>query len=100
MATGSEPAEPVLILLIPAEAGDHHMCPNWQSNLQERSRAFAMVNFSAEAGKVYYFRARLFPGHSGDYFFGDYFFDVNPVSIDEGKYLVASSAFSVSHPRK
>ena len=59
-----------------------------------RSRAFAMANFTAEAGKVYYFRERLFPG--GD----DYFFDLDLVNSDEGKYLVATSSFSVSHAKK
>ncbi|MGA8438700.1 MAG: hypothetical protein WB762_09790 [Candidatus Sulfotelmatobacter sp.] len=82
-------------LLIAAEPGDHHMYLNWQYSLQERSRAFTMANFSVAAGKIYYFRARLFPGHSGDYPF-----DLDPVNSDEGKYLVATSAFSISHPKK
>jgi hypothetical protein len=71
------------------------VCLNWQSSLQERSRAFAMMGFTAEAGKVYYIRARLFPGGNGDYSF-----DVDLVNSDEGKYLVASSPYSVSHPKK
>jgi hypothetical protein len=82
-------------LLVSAEPGDHHMCLNWQSSLEERSRAFAMTSFTAEAGRIYYLRARLFPG--GD---GDYSFDLDLINTDEGKYLVASSAFSVSHPKK
>ncbi|MFZ0418898.1 MAG: hypothetical protein WAM04_12440 [Candidatus Sulfotelmatobacter sp.] len=82
-------------LFFPAEPGAHHLCLNWQSSLAERSRAFAMTNLSAEAGTIYYFRARLFPGRSGDYFF-----DLDPVNADEGKYLVASSALSVSHSKK
>jgi hypothetical protein len=54
-----------------------------------------MMGFTAEAGKVYYIRARLFPGGNGDYSF-----DVDLVNSDEGKYLVASSPYSVSHPKK
>lgn len=77
-----------------ADPGDHHLCMNWQSRLDYRSRSFAMANFTAEAGKVYYFRARIFPGHY------DYSFDLDPINGDQGKYLVASSAFSVSHPKK
>jgi hypothetical protein len=77
-----------------ATPGEHHLCINWQSRLEVRSRAFAMANFTAEAGKVYYFRERVFPGES------DYSFDLDPVNSDEGKYLVATSAFSVSHPKK
>lgn len=74
--------------------GEHHLCANWQSSLPERARAFSMAGFTAEAGKVYYFRARLFPGH------GDYLFDLDPINSDEGKFLVASSTFCVSHAKK
>lgn len=77
------------------DPGEHHLCMNWQSRLQRRSRAFAMANFTAEEGKVYYFRERVFPGHSGDYVF-----ELDPANSDEGKYLVAISPFSVSHPKK
>ncbi len=82
-------------IMISATPGDHHMCLNWQSSLQERSRAYAMASVSVEAGNTYYFRARLFPGHSGDYSF-----DLDQVNLDEGKYLVASSPLSVSNPKK
>jgi hypothetical protein len=77
-----------------ADPGEHHLCINWQSTLEVRSRAFAMANFTAEEGKIYYFRARVFPGHD------DYSFDLDPVNSDQGKFLVASSVFSVSHPKK
>jgi hypothetical protein len=76
-----------------ADPGEHHLCINWQSQMEERSRAFAMANFTAGAGKIYYFRARLFPGG------GDYSFDLDLINSDEGKFLVASSAFSISHPK-
>ena len=74
--------------------GEHHLCINWQSRLETRSRAFAMANFPAEEGKVYYFRERVFPGAH------DYSFDLDSINSDEGKYLVASSVYSVSHPKK
>lgn len=77
-----------------ADPGEHHLCMNWQSRLHERSRAYAMANFTAEEGKVYYFRERVFPGHSGDYVF-----ELDPVNSDEGKYLVALSPASFSHPK-
>jgi hypothetical protein len=76
------------------EPGEHHLCLNWQSRLDWVSRMFAFANFTAEPGKVYYFRARIFPGHF------DYSFDLDPLNSDQGKFLVASSAFSVSHPKK
>ena len=76
------------------EPGEHHLCVNWQSRLEIRSRAFAVANFMAEAGKIYYFRTRIFSGHA------DYSFDLDRVNSDQGKLLVASSAFGVSHPKK
>lgn len=76
------------------EPGEHHLCLNWQSHFGWRSKAFAMANFTAEAGRVYYFRARIFPGHL------DYSFDLDPINGDQGKFLVASSIYSVSQARK
>lgn len=76
------------------DAGEHHLCLNWQSQMEERSRAFVMAGFTAEAGRVYYFRARLFPGYA------DYSFDLDPVNPDEGKFLVASSVHSLSRIKK
>jgi hypothetical protein len=37
----------------------------------------------------------VFPGHGGDYSF-----DLDSVNSDEGKYLIAISPASVSHPKK
>jgi len=76
------------------DPGEHHLCINWQSRLELRSHAFAMANFTAEEGKIYYFRERLFPGEN------DYFLDLDPVNSDQGKYLVAISAFSTSRAKK
>lgn len=74
--------------------GEHHLCMNWQSRLSIRSQAFAMASLTAEAGKVYYFRARVFPGED------NYSFDLDRVDNDEGRFLVAASPYSVSHPKK
>lgn len=74
--------------------GEHHLCMNWQSRLSFRSHAFAMAGLTTEAGKVYYFRARLFPGED------DYSFELDRVDRDEGKFLVAASPYSVSHAKK
>ena len=74
--------------------GEHHLCVNWQSRLGERARSFAMADLNAEAGNVYYFRVKLFPGQ------GDFSFDLDPINSDHGKFLVASSPFSTSHAKK
>jgi hypothetical protein len=78
----------------PADTGERHLCVNWQSRLEVHSRAFAMANFTTEAGKIYYFRARVFPGEH------DYSFELDPINSDQGKFLVASSTYSLSHPKK
>ncbi len=77
-----------------AEPGERHICVNWESRLQSRSRVFGLANFDAEAGHVYYFRVRLLFARS------IYSFDLDPLNGDQGKFLAASSAFSVSHPKK
>jgi hypothetical protein len=76
------------------QPGEHHLCVNWQSRFQYRARAFAMAKFTAEAGKIYYFRVRFFFEKT------DYSFDLDSVDSDQGKFLVASSAFSASRPKK
>ncbi len=81
-------------LFFTATPGEHHLCINWQSRLIERSQAFAMASLTVEAGKVYYLRARLFPGRA------NFSFDLDPVNRDEGKFLVAASGYSVSHAKK
>lgn len=48
-------------LFFAADPGEHHLYINWQSRLAVRSLAFAMANFTAEDGRVYYFRERVFP---------------------------------------
>lgn len=77
-----------------AAPGEHHLCMNWQSRLSSRADVFAMANLTAEAGKVYYLRVRVFPGEA------NFSFDLDLVNSDQGKYLVASSPYSVSRPKK
>lgn len=77
------------------EPGDHHICVNWQSGLLTPSGLFALASFTAEAGKTYYFRARTLNEDNRAYSL-----DLDPANNDEGQYLVASSAFSKSHPKK
>jgi hypothetical protein len=78
------------------QPGEHHICVNWQSGLVTPSGLFAMANFTAEAGKTYYFRARTFAETNS----APYLIDLDATNNDEGQYLVASSAISKSHPKK
>ncbi len=74
-------------------AGEHHLCTEWQSQFKRLSRNVALANFAAEAGKTYYFRARITEQTNLAFTF-----DLDAVNEDEGKLLVASSAFSTHKP--
>ncbi len=78
--------------------GEHHLCVNWQSYWKRLSDEAAVFGFTAEAGKTYYFRARIIEqGGSGHG--SSAALDLEEVNADEGKYLVSSSPMSVSHQR-
>jgi uncharacterized protein DUF2846 len=80
------------------DPGEHHLCTNWQSHFKRLSREAAFAGFAAEAGKTYYFRARI--GYETVGTATTMTLDLDPVDPDEGKYLVASNPASTSHPQK
>jgi hypothetical protein len=80
---------------VSVEPGEHHVCANPQSHVGWISRKVALAHFTAEAGKVYYFRTRGFMSGSG----GQLLFDLDPVDSDQAKYLIASYPLSVSQPK-
>lgn len=77
------------------DPGEHHLCANWQSHFARISRVVGLAHFTAEAGKVYYFRTRTLgaPGVAT-------FFDIDPIDSDQGRLFVASIPLSISHPKK
>ncbi len=77
---------------VSVEPGEHHVCANVQSF---RGHLVGLVHFTAEAGKVYYFDARVVYGEGSDL----YFF-LGPVDSDQARYLIDSLALSVSNPKK
>ena len=74
--------------------GEHHLCSNWQSSFSSRSSFYSLANFTAEAGKIYYFRARIWQGARISWL------DLDPVNSDQGRYLVIASPLAVSHAKK
>jgi hypothetical protein len=76
------------------DPGEHHLCENWQSHFAFASRLVGLAHFTAEAGKVYYFRTRAFGGKS------QAFLDLDPIDSDQGRLFVASYPLSISHPKK
>lgn len=70
---------------ISVEPGEHHMCANTGQEL-------ALVHLNAEAGKVYYFRTRVFGSNNQT------LFDFDSIDSDQAQHLIASYPLSVSHP--
>ncbi len=77
---------------VSVEPGEHHLCSNPQSRFRMR-RLVALAHFTAEAGKVYYFRTRFFEDKLG------LLIDLDPVDSDQAQHLIASYPLSVSHPK-
>jgi hypothetical protein len=69
------------------DPGEHHVCAT------EGGQRFAFAHFTAEAGKVYYFRTRRLSGKYQE------IFDMEAIDEDQGKYLIASYPLAVSHPK-
>jgi hypothetical protein len=81
-------------LRFPADPGARHLCVRWQSVFDHLSQQIALDNFDAVAGKTYYFRVPIsVEGASGG---GAVSIDLQPVSEDEGKFLVSEAARSIS----
>jgi len=72
---------------ISVDPGEHHVCAT------DGGQLFAFAHFSAEAGKIYYFRTRRL---SGKY---QQVYDMEAIDADQGKYLIASYPLSISQPK-
>ena len=77
---------------VSVEPGEHHMCANPQTRFQA-GRLIALAHFTAEAGKVYYFRTRFLGNNN------QIQFDFDPIDSDQAQYLIASYPLSVSQPK-
>jgi hypothetical protein len=77
------------------EPGEHRLCTDWQSSFKSLSKLGSAVTFTAEAGKVYYFRAEIDETK-------DHPLAVKLQLIDqaEAQFLISSSSLSSSHPKE
>jgi hypothetical protein len=76
---------------VSVEPGEHHLCATPQAwNLK---RLVGLAHFTAEAGKTYYFRTRLFGEQNQQ------LIDLTPIDSDQAGYLITSYPLSVSHPK-
>jgi hypothetical protein len=81
-------------LLVPVDPGEHHLCVDWQSSLEEQSKQGSAVTLTAEAGRVYYFRATVEQREK------------HPPAIlleavdpAQGQFLISTSSLSKSHAK-
>jgi hypothetical protein len=86
------------VFTVSVAPGEHHVCANVQSNF-DQGLNFAFAHFTAEAGKVYYFRTRFFgvflgsPQHPGR-------LDLDQPDSDQANFLVATYPEGFFKPRK
>ena len=77
---------------VSVEPGEHHLCVALQTSIYEDR--IELAHFTAEAGKVYYYRTRLVLSRSVD------LLELELIDSDQGKYLIVSFPLSVSTPKK
>jgi hypothetical protein len=81
---------------VPVEPGEHHVCANVQSN-SSAALNVALAHFTAEPGKVYYFRTRFLAGLATLYPIHPYLALDQPDS-DQARYLIALFPLSGAQP--
>jgi hypothetical protein len=82
----------------PVDPGDHRLCTNWQSVHKAFSKLGSAASLTAEAGKVYYFRTKVYESQESPVHRPA--LKLEPLDSAEGQLLVASSSFSSSHAKK
>jgi hypothetical protein len=75
-------------LAFEVDPGDHHVCVDWQSSVEERQRRGGAVAFRAEDGRSYYFVANVIQGNGEDLV-------VSQVDDAEGLWLLSKATKSV-----
>ena len=82
---------------VPVEPGEHHLCAMLQSfpaqKVLTRLARVSVHSLKAEPAVTYYFRARLVGISPG------FVLQLDQLDSDEGRWFVAWSSFSNSHPK-
>lgn len=73
--------------------GEHHLCAAIQSSIVRNN--IELAHFTAEAGKVYFYRTRIIASRDGLDYLG-----FLPVDSDQAAYLIASDPLATAHARK
>ncbi len=84
----------------PVEPGEHRLCTRRQSSFKSINKVSAALTFTAEPGKVYYFRTKTpHISHVGGTVPKEDQVILVPLDPAEAQLLIANSAFSVSQPK-
>ncbi len=75
------------------DPGSRHLCDSLEPSINTPDLQTALYNLEAEPGKSYYLRIRVIDARNGS------FHDFQPISSDEGRYLVSLSPVSISRPK-
>lgn len=88
-------------LFTSVDPGERHLCATWQSWIGPGSgHMAAAAHFTAEAGKVYYFRAKnTFAAAERDRNPEPPELELALIDSDEGQLLASQFAFSISQPK-
>jgi len=76
------------------DAGEHHLCSNWQTKALFHPQPVSLSSFTAEPGHTYYFRTLVLsdPNKPSD-------IDLEPINADEGRLLASSLPSGLSQPK-
>jgi hypothetical protein len=85
---------------VPVAPGQHHLCAAVQGGVifgypRMTFKPVTLARFTSEAGMVYFYRTKLtFSDAQLEYL------DLEPIDIDEAKYLISSYPLATAHARK
>ncbi len=76
------------------DPGEQHLCAEWEIAFAHYARPLSLARFQAMPGETYYFRAHVvFASVSGA---GQRTIELEPLSAEDGKALIAQSALSIT----
>jgi hypothetical protein len=81
-------------LSFPVEAGENHLCVNWQSRQRQLSDQHAVTNFVAEGGKTYFFKVEVTKREGNVWSY-----DMQQIGLEEAKSFMAAAPLSISRPK-
>jgi hypothetical protein len=84
---------------VSVEPGEHHLCADLQS-VTSSPDSTGLAGFTAEAGKSYYFRAKLTDRNNSGKGGVQWALDLEPIDSDEGPFLVGSFEVSSARPKR